>query len=327
MNHILILAGVAGLFAGVWALVVAGRAYRSGGPPFLRHIVLYLLLTNILAARIVIDLYARTNLLEDSNGAFPLWYTMTTYILAYIVRALLLISVVRMALTMLEREMPRALTNAMWTVVGLVGVGHLIGATMLIREGASRWRIWTEAGFAVGVGLAGIGIIVALAAGRHARLSRERARAVRRLATPLVAGYLFMLLAFLVLQSSAWITWQVYLLVVAVTVLWQNGTFLVWLETVFAKTFTTAAPMWSAEAVDELAQKHNITQREREIVDLILEGRSNKEIESALFISPHTVKNHIYNVYKKLGISSRGQMIRLLAGRGGYRSPFPSNEK
>jgi DNA-binding CsgD family transcriptional regulator len=319
MNHILILAGVAGLFAGVWALVVSGRAYRSGGPPFLRYIVQYLLLTNILAARIVIDLYARTNLLEDNSGGFPIWYTMTTYIAAYVVRVLLLISVVRMALAMLELEMPRALMNALWAAVGLVGIGHVIGATMLVRGGASRWQVVTEAGFAVGVGLAGIGIFVALAAGRHARLSRDRGRAVRRLATPLVAGYLFMLLAFIGLRPFSWITWQAYLLIVAATILWQNSTFLVWLETVFAKTYVTATPVWSAEAVDELAEDYNITRREREIVDLILEGRSNKEIESALFISPHTVKNHIYNIYKKLGISSRGQMIRLLSRRGGGR--------
>ena len=35
----------------------------------------------------------------------------------------------------------------------------------------------------------------------------------------------------------------------------------------------------------------------------------NKEIEDLLFISYNTVKNHIYNIYQKLGVNSRGQMI------------------
>ena len=316
MNHILILSGVTGLFAGVWALVVAAGAYRSGGPPFLPQIVRYLLFTNILAARIVIDLYARTNLIQGGGEGFPLWYTTTAYAVAYVVRALLLLSVVRIAQTMLEREVPRAVMVAVWTVIGLVGVGHVVGVTMLVRDGAPRWQVWTEAGFAIGVGLVGIGIFVALSVGRHAQLSSERSKAVQRLARPLVAGYLFMLLAFVALRSSAWITWQTYLLIVAVTILWQNTTFLVWLETVFAKTYTAATPPWSAEALDEIAKTHHITRREREIMDLILEGRSNKEIESALFISPHTVKNHIYNIFQKLAINSRGQMIRMLSQRG-----------
>jgi len=43
-----------------------------------------------------------------------------------------------------------------------------------------------------------------------------------------------------------------------------------------------------------------------------LQGKSNKEIEHQLFISPHTVKNHIYSLYQKAGVKSRGQLVHLL---------------
>lgn len=64
--------------------------------------------------------------------------------------------------------------------------------------------------------------------------------------------------------------------------------------------------------LDVILQNYSISNREREIMDLILKGKSNKEIEDMLFISYNTVKNHIYNLYQKLGVKSRGQMIHFV---------------
>jgi LuxR family transcriptional regulator, positive regulator of biofilm formation len=50
-----------------------------------------------------------------------------------------------------------------------------------------------------------------------------------------------------------------------------------------------------------------LTQREREILTRLVTGAGNKKIADDLFISPHTVKTHIYNIYKKLEINNRLQ--------------------
>ncbi len=64
--------------------------------------------------------------------------------------------------------------------------------------------------------------------------------------------------------------------------------------------------------IDRIADKYNISKREKEIIQLILKGKSNKEIEDILFISLATVKNHIYKIYKKMGIKSRMELINIL---------------
>ena len=51
----------------------------------------------------------------------------------------------------------------------------------------------------------------------------------------------------------------------------------------------------------------NLTLREREILVLMASGRSNKEIAGELCISGHTVKTHVYNIYRKLNVDSRFQ--------------------
>ena len=44
-----------------------------------------------------------------------------------------------------------------------------------------------------------------------------------------------------------------------------------------------------------------------EIVSLIALGYSNSEIANTLYISHHTVRTHIYNIFKKIGVSTRFQ--------------------
>jgi ligand-binding sensor domain-containing protein/DNA-binding CsgD family transcriptional regulator len=64
-----------------------------------------------------------------------------------------------------------------------------------------------------------------------------------------------------------------------------------------------------------LMEKHGLSQREREILTLLMRGRKNKDIARELFIAENTVKVHVYNIYKKLGVNNRLAILDLLKGR------------
>jgi LuxR family transcriptional regulator of csgAB operon len=53
--------------------------------------------------------------------------------------------------------------------------------------------------------------------------------------------------------------------------------------------------------------KKILTQREIEILSLVAVGAKNEEIAERLFISPNTVKTHIYNIFKKINVTNRLQ--------------------
>ncbi|MBT9282472.1 MAG: helix-turn-helix transcriptional regulator [Hydrogenibacillus schlegelii] len=55
-----------------------------------------------------------------------------------------------------------------------------------------------------------------------------------------------------------------------------------------------------------------LTQREKEVLLELSLGKRNREIAETLFISEHTVKNHISNIFAKLGVSDRVQLLSLL---------------
>ena len=64
-------------------------------------------------------------------------------------------------------------------------------------------------------------------------------------------------------------------------------------------------------AVDfEKAKKDfKLSNRELEVVVLLSQGFSNREISEKLFVSEHTVKDHMKNIMKKMGVDSRGGII------------------
>jgi DNA-binding NarL/FixJ family response regulator len=67
--------------------------------------------------------------------------------------------------------------------------------------------------------------------------------------------------------------------------------------------FTTPKPSTPEEALPEL------TARERDILDLIAQGHTNAVIAARLFVSPHTVRNHITHIFAKLQVADRAEAI------------------
>ncbi len=59
-----------------------------------------------------------------------------------------------------------------------------------------------------------------------------------------------------------------------------------------------------------------LTKREWEVLKLVSLGMKNHEIAEKEFISPHTVKNHAYNLFKKINVSNRFQAARWLHENG-----------
>ena len=71
-----------------------------------------------------------------------------------------------------------------------------------------------------------------------------------------------------------------------------------------------APPPLKMDALPEsFLTKYNITDREREIILKVVQGKSNAEIASELFISLATVKTHLHNIYRKLDVDSRYDLL------------------
>ena len=64
--------------------------------------------------------------------------------------------------------------------------------------------------------------------------------------------------------------------------------------------------------IEEVCRLYKLTPREKEFVELIYKGKSNKEIAEVLFLSESTVKTHIYNIFRKMDTKNRVGVICII---------------
>jgi DNA-binding CsgD family transcriptional regulator len=65
--------------------------------------------------------------------------------------------------------------------------------------------------------------------------------------------------------------------------------------------------------IPSLQKKHGLSAREMEILNLMIDGKSYKQIEESLHISIHTVKSHVYSLYRKMKVKNRHQLIHMIS--------------
>jgi DNA-binding CsgD family transcriptional regulator len=81
------------------------------------------------------------------------------------------------------------------------------------------------------------------------------------------------------------------------------------------------APLWADKAARELSRiamrgsVDGLTETERRVAGLVAQGRTNREIASAMFVTENTVQTHVRHVFRKLGVRSRTELaVQLLSG-------------
>ena len=64
--------------------------------------------------------------------------------------------------------------------------------------------------------------------------------------------------------------------------------------------------------ITEVAEAANLSKRETEVFDFNARGYNSTYIANSLFISPNTARTHIRNIYRKLGVTSREELLESL---------------
>lgn len=79
-----------------------------------------------------------------------------------------------------------------------------------------------------------------------------------------------------------------------------------------ARTAVVIEPARRAELAPLMFELHELTERERQVTQLLVSGKPVDAIAQSLWISPHTVRDHIKAIFAKLGVSSRPELTAML---------------
>jgi DNA-binding NarL/FixJ family response regulator len=85
----------------------------------------------------------------------------------------------------------------------------------------------------------------------------------------------------------------------------------VWVDNTTLKAFLRQAPSAPPSPKGE-----TVTEREREIIDLVCQGCTNREIAATLALSEHTIKANLNRIFRKCNASSRSKLITLMMDSG-----------
>ncbi len=318
MAHVVVLGLVLTLVAGVVSFAVLVRKIQARPSRLPRSIPTPLLLYNLWIAAWLASQYLRfyvypslaKPVANQIGGAFGIG-------MAFLVLAWLRAHVVLIDQFLESRESRlarRIVAWFTWAAMALVVIGWALWvanhAWMLVAEIASALTstLLFPAALAASV-------LFAVRARRH------HDAAVRRALTALGYAYvaLFALLAVLVLVfwTFALAAPPVLLAADLLLELAYNAVTVVWVARyadAFAEELHAEADLTAGFAA--LCASFGITAREREIVELICQGLTNREIANRLFISVGTVKDHNYTIFQKAGVRNRTKLAQMFSRPG-----------
>jgi len=109
--------------------------------------------------------------------------------------------------------------------------------------------------------------------------------------------------------------WNETVYVLMLIVMASFGISFAWARIEYSKIRFLMDKLQAEEKNKETSFQHRLKQlsfKEREVLNLILAGKSNKEICAILFIEHSTLKSHINHIYKKMGVNSRKEIVLVL---------------
>ncbi|UCE24495.1 MAG: response regulator transcription factor [Candidatus Zixiibacteriota bacterium] len=305
MAHVKIWIQIGALIVGAGLLVYAFQVYRRYRHPFLTHLWFCWLFLNLgLAATVLseylqVNFYGNVDLLKTSVYSEVIDPVTSVFFLG------LTYSIAALMTHFYRGSTPR---NVQWAFIG-VGVLFITRAAsgILVDRPSTFIAIIDDAHHAA---LFVMFLLVLVLLAKLAFMSRHvgderHVRAIRLL------GKVYLLAPISVLVSAAFAGPNHGLIRATFALLFNIFPF-VWYRTFLPGWSSPVAQTWEDKDLTSLCREYELSKRQRDIIQLLLKGKNNRELAETLFIAPHTVKNHIYAIYRKVGVKNRIELMNLM---------------
>lgn len=292
------------LFIGTWAAFLARQAYQVRAVTAARPLFFYLTCFNIMVFVILAGRYSATNMFMETHSTAHLYAHIGVLLGSFLALAGTSYWLLRSAYHLRGRECPPAAIRGYLYACVLFGLNCMASVAYWLWRDEAAWVRLNKISMVVAAALFCSIISARLAWSAYDKNDRAVGNSVRRFGLALLLGY-----GLFAIAAAFWMDW--YYAVSALAWLWLNCASLLWLRSYIHHSSPVIAPSNMEKILDEFAARFSVTKREREVMELLFQGKSYKEIEDQLCISLGTVKNHAYNLYRKIGVNSRAQLIHL----------------
>lgn len=308
MRHLIISLHIINLFIGLIVLSYVMQRHRMNRSPLLRRLMQFILLFNVFVLIDFISKYIYTNILEfDYNPWLKVsWGMVIRHPLSFIIGAGMVYSFMGLALLIQDKTLPRLLQRLFFSGVLLILMCYAVGITLYIHSTSyTLFRFSDQLSTRIGIALI-YGILFFLFWKSKNLKDAQQKKAVRVFGILYLFGFSLPIAVFVFRIVGGWA-------IIAFCLILINGIPFIWLKYFWSFYEKKGFPLVEDQtALNKMFKEYSISRREQDIIAHILQGKSNKEIENQLFISRNTVRNHLYSIYQKFGVKSRGQLVHFI---------------
>lgn len=318
MEHFGLLVILITLIVATWAAIYVYQIQKTYDYLFLKPVFHYSVFYDIAIFSLMITVYVVINVPKNYfQDNFPFFLDLS-YLFVALFEIGLVYSLFRIYLGFKDKEIP--VKFRFWIFVG-IGVFVLsFGVRLILLPEGSLSRFFRSIQFSIynNFLVLEIPILIALLVGGKKEKDRRKIKLRRSLAWLYSSRYLiaigvFLLIVLFKLRGDEVGPRSVRYSSVLLLFIFFSFIPYIWIKFFFLRYAESMLEIVEdREILDSIYVKYNVSKREQDILKLILDGKSNKEIEAALFISYHTVKNHVYNLYQKLGVKNRYELVHFI---------------
>lgn len=306
MEHVSIILKLVALMTGILTISYIYQSYKIYNSSILKFYLLFCLFLNLMLFISLTSLYSSVNILENY-----LAYKSTTlaYIITHIVSYFFIIMIsflISVFISLFEITLTRSIKTIIYLGFMVITLSYVIG--FILRSLNLYCILFPILYFSfIGVGhlVLFLFLIFFLIKGFNIKESQKK-RIILSFGIFYLIGFAFLLFGSF-LPNSVKIIFHPGFMLVFNLAPYMGVKYLILPYLRLSLTKSQGIII-----LDSLSRKYKISKREREIAELILLGKSNREIQNQLYISLNTVKNHIYHLYQKIGVNSRGQLIHFI---------------
>jgi DNA-binding CsgD family transcriptional regulator len=302
------------LFSSIGSIFILGIVSRIFKVKRLTLLFMSVLFLNIIWFSTVIFYYFRAFFPGPSDPEKIYWFEFLVLSLIYLIRFGLIIALLSMVQNFLGRAISKKVITTVrnsviilsilwfvsWIEVPLLGNRFIVDQLMVFTD----FLLFAT--------------VIAAAVFLHYRAAflpdKEYRRAIKILSLIIIVPMSIGIIKLIIGPSLSVITFvlersMIYLTVVLFNIssAWWGAKF----ASILSKYDSTSLSSRSLD-IDGLAEKYKITKREMEVIELICQGQTNKEIADILFISVETVKDHNYKIFQKTGVKNRIQLVNFI---------------
>ncbi len=314
MEHVLIAFYIIAVFAGGLSLFYANQLKRIQAVPFLSSYTGFILFFCLLVVYYLLNIYFYVNLLGSSPSFSVIlkFYTIIRSLIFFSIVAGLVWFFIRSVWQLIQKPVNRLFWHLFIASLVVFIFSYGIGAALFFKDNNYEWLLSTQNVLLVWKMTVPIATMVFL---YRYRLGLQDS--VRKKMTTIFITFYSLGFIFLYLRTKIHVS-KIGGESLHIFVLFLFGIFpIFWLIRYFQPgAILSEIPVASKNVLDGIEKKYNLSRREREVMDLILKGQSNKEIMCVLFLSHGTVRNHTSNLYQKLGVNSRLKLIQFILNWG-----------